>query len=81
MEGDSATQQVLTNRHFVHNTTNNTSITHKLKKHRQSPPADMSSRNFKLIGECDRSTSHGGARSLQHSDAIFQSEINPFFIL
>jgi hypothetical protein len=36
----------------------------------------LASSDFKLIGECDWPTSHGGARSPQHGDAIFKDKIN-----
>jgi hypothetical protein len=53
-------------KNFVHNTTNNTSST----RH-HDPPRPSASSGFKIIGECDRPTSHGDAQSPQHGDAIF----------
>jgi hypothetical protein len=35
------------------------------------PPRPSASSGFKIIGECDRPTSHGDAQSPQHGDAIF----------
>jgi len=49
-----------------------------LKKHRHhDPPRPPASSDFKLIGECDLSTSYSGAQSLLH----FEREINMFFLL
>jgi hypothetical protein len=31
----------------------------------------LASSGFKIIGECDRPSSHGDAQSPQHGDAIF----------
>ena len=63
-------------RHFVHNTTNNTSAHTSLKNTNTiippRPPA-LASSDFKLIGECDWPMSHSGAQSPQHGDAIFNS--------
>jgi len=62
-------------RHFVHNTTNNTSAHTSLKNTNTIiPPRPLASSDFKLIGECDWPTSHGGARSPQHGDAIFKEK-------
>ena len=74
---DSATQQVLTNRHFMLNTTTQyTSSTPKKHQHHDPPrPPASSSSDFKSIVECDRPTSHGGSRSLQHGDAIFKVKL------
>ena len=57
-------------------------VAHRPKKHRHHDiPRPSASSGFKLIGECDRPTSHGGERSLQHGNATFYSEINSFFNL
>jgi hypothetical protein len=66
-------------RHFVHNTKQHKQ--HTLKNRHHDPPRPPASSGFKIIAECDRLTSHGGARSPQHGDAIFSSENNSFFIL
>jgi len=64
-------------RHFVHNTTNNTSAHNSLKNTNTIiPPRPPASSDFKLIGECDWPTLHGGARSPQHGDAIFKEKKN-----
>jgi hypothetical protein len=56
---DSATQQVFTNCHFVHNTTNNRQqAAHTFTMISPRLPAYSS---FKLLGECDCPTSHSGA--------------------
>jgi hypothetical protein len=60
--------------HAVHNTTNNTSSTYK-KTDTITPPRPSASSGFKIIGECDRPTSHGDAQSPQHGDAIFNVKI------
>ncbi len=57
----------------MHNTTNITSSTHKNQHH--DPPRPSASSGFKIIGECDRPTSHGDAQSRQHGDAIFNVKI------
>ena len=58
----------LTNCHFVlHNTTNNTSSSTR----HHDPPRPSASSGFKIIGECDRPTSHGDAQYPQHGNAIF----------
>jgi len=68
-------------RHFVHNTTNNTSAHTSLNNTNTIiPPRPPASSDFKLIGECDWPTLHGGARSSQHGNAIFK-EKKSFFIL
>jgi hypothetical protein len=69
----------LTNCHFVHNTTNNTNSTHK-KTDTMTPPRPSASSGFKIIGECDRPTSHGDAQYPQHGNAIFIVKITlPLF--
>jgi len=40
-----------------------------------TPPRPSASSGFKIIGECDRSTSHGDAQSPQHCNAIFNVKI------
>ena len=58
-------------KNLVHNTTNDTSSSTR----HHDPPRPSASSGFKIIGECDCPTSHGGARSPQHADAIFQVKI------
>jgi len=67
----------LTNCHFVHNTTNNTN---SKKTDTMTPPRPSASSGFKIIGECDRPTSHGDAQYPQHGNAIFIVKITlPLF--
>ncbi len=67
--------------HFVHNNQQHIKAAHQKKHRHHDPPQPPASNDFKLIGECNRPTSHGGSRSLQHGDAIFWSEINIFSVL
>ncbi len=55
-------------KNFVHNTTNNTSSSTR----HHDPPRPSASSGFKIIGECDRPTSHGDAQSPQHGVAFFK---------
>jgi hypothetical protein len=58
-------------KNFVHNTTHSTSSTYKKTNTMLIPPQPSASSGFKIIGECDRPMLHGDAQSLQHGDAIF----------
>ena len=51
-----------------------------LKKHQHhDPPRPPASSDFKLIGECNLSTSCSGARSLLHGDALLKGKLTCSF--
>ena len=48
---------------------------HTYNNRHHDPPWPSASSGFKILGECDRPTSHGDAQSPQHGDAIFNVKI------
>jgi len=59
----------------VHNTTNNRQ--QAAHTYAVIPPRPPASSSFKLLGECNRSTLHGGTGSLQHGDSFFKVKLTP----